>query len=142
MMGSMGANIPGRGSEPPNAANSRTQPTSVPQSMPQPVQRREMSSLGNWEDNIGDSQPARSAPPMNTKRQDDANSIRLSEVNDADRVSQISSLDERDLKDADVVNITKRPDIGMRPNRRKVFMININNNRFGRSSKSPNFVTV
>lgn len=140
MMGSMGANIPGQGPSPSNAPTSRAQPTSAPP--PQPVQRREMSSPGNWEDYIGDSQPARSAPPPKTTRQDDARSVRLSEVNDADRVSQISSLDERDLKDTDVVNITRRPDIGMRPNRREVLINNINNNRSGRSSKSPNFVTV
>lgn len=135
MMGSMGANIPGRTAD--TKVDASNQRANVPQSQPAPVQRREMSSPGNFEDYIP-SRQSRQAPPPSTK-QDDVRSVKLSEVHDSDRISQVSSVDERDLQDTDTNHITKRPDIGMRANRREVLMNNINS-RSNRSSK--NFIAV
>lgn len=66
---------------------------------------------------------------------EDARSVHLSEVNDLDRISEVSSLNETDLK-ASERNILSRPGSGIRPTHRSAF-INKMNDRQKRKTSAP-----
>lgn len=123
MMNQMGANIP----TPPHqdaevpfkaAPQFRPEPANTG-SIPAPVQRREMRGPSNVDDILKSFAPK----PNNVAQNDDVKSVNLSELNDQDRISEISSIDEADLHKAR--NVTSRPVIGVRPTHRDAFISRI-----------------
>lgn len=116
-------------------------PTSIPtRDMPapqrtEPVQRREMRGPSNVDDilNTFKSQPemtpAAAERPISRKLDDDIKSVNLSEINDFDRISDISSLAESDLKRGDIAS---RPGLGIRPTHREAFINKLKTKRKGR----------
>lgn len=144
MMNSMGASIP-NGPPPP-------QPSRAP---PAPVQRREMQGPSNVDDILNSfsaplqtSRPPQSTPapvpqaqslpsnpPRGAPKDDDAKSLFLSEINEFDRVSEISSLDDSMIKDSDLRGMKKsmsRPGMGIRATHRESIL-----NRVRRKRQSP-----
>ena len=116
MMNSMGANIP--------SAPMPTPPA------PQPVQRNEMRGpnpdiLNSLGVNFARAQPQTPIQPQTPMprppiRPDaDVRSVTLTELNEDDRISEISSLNESDLKDLDLGTLGRsvlaRPSISLRP---------------------------
>lgn len=125
MMNQMGAGIP---------TPMPTRDIPVPQ-RPEPVQRREMRGPSNVDDilNTFKSQPEVMSNsverPTTRKVDDDIKSVNLSEINDFDRISDISSLAESDLKRGD---IAARPGLGIRPTHRAAFIDKLKTKRKGR----------
>lgn len=161
MLGMMGAKLPGfsapqpqRPAAPPQPQRTQvpqqqqpppfTQPPQQPRQTQQPPQRqtpppqpkppqqaREMQGPSDIEEMLNlVGNRGRHAPVT-----EDARSVHLSEVNDLDRISEVSSLNERDLK-ASERNILSRPNSGIRETHRNAF-INKMNDRKKRKNAAP-----
>lgn len=125
MMNQMGAGIP---------TPMPTRDIPVPQRA-EPVQRREMRGPSNVDDILNtfksqpEMMPTSAERPTSRKVDDDIKSVNLSEINDFDRISDISSLAESDLKRGDIAS---RPGLGIRPTHREAFINKLKTKRKGR----------
>ena len=143
MMNQMGANIPT-----PAAARAAPPPSNQPHAVPQgrssettahaagrtagaPIQRKEMRGPSNVDDILQSFAPV-NAPKNNSNanKPDDIKSVNLSELNDFDRISEISSMDEADLHNSR--NPMSRPTLGMRPTHRDAFISRMKTRKRGK----------